>query len=80
MHDLPAGAATWLTWTLGLIETEDATIDEFLIGRVDDANLRLSERIQAIRVLGYRAGASRRTSSTFVNWGHASIQQPQLMH
>lgn len=58
-EDLPAGAATWLTWTLGLIDTEDATIDEFLIGRVDDANLRLSERIQAIRVLGYRAGASR---------------------
>lgn len=58
-EDLTAGAATWLTWTLGLVAPEDAAIDEFLIRRVDDGDLRLSQRIQTIRVLGHRAAASR---------------------
>ena len=52
---LPAGATTWLAWTLGQIGIQDTSIDEFLANRLVQEDLKVADRIQAVRVLGQRA-------------------------
>ena len=53
--NLPAGATTWLAWTLGQIGIQDTSIDEFLSNRLVQEDLKVADRIQAVRVLGQRA-------------------------
>ena len=53
--NLPAGATTWLAWTLGQIGIQDTSIDEFLANRLVQEDLKVADRIQAVRVLGQRA-------------------------
>lgn len=56
--DLPAGASTWIAWTLGQIDTSDRSIDKVFAERA--ATGSLVDRIQAIRVLAQRARRSDR--------------------
>ncbi|MEC8557065.1 MAG: PVC-type heme-binding CxxCH protein [Planctomycetota bacterium] len=56
--NLPAGAATWLAWTLGQIDMQDESIDEFFSDRLSQEDLKVADRIQAVRVLGQRARVS----------------------
>lgn len=51
--DLPAGAPTWLIWTLAQIPEETA-IDAFLIRTAGSQDSSASERTQALKALGFR--------------------------
>ena len=54
-ENLPTGATTWLAWTLGQIGMQDKSIDAFFSDRITQEDLKVADRIQAVRVLGQRA-------------------------
>ncbi|MEX2587456.1 MAG: PVC-type heme-binding CxxCH protein [Actinomycetota bacterium] len=55
-EDPPAGATTWIAWTLGRLDAEDQEIDALFSERA--ARGALPERVQALRILGDRARRS----------------------
>lgn len=53
-QSLSSSQQTWVLWTIGRFSKSDGT-DDFLASIVSDANASRSSRIQAIRILAYRA-------------------------
>ena len=57
---LPRGARTWLAWTLGRMLGDDASVDNFFANIAVDLDTALEDRIQALRIMGFRARQQRR--------------------
>ncbi|HIM30494.1 MAG TPA: c-type cytochrome, partial [Planctomycetes bacterium] len=51
---------TWAGWALGRIDTDDESIDEFFSSQSVGDKQSIDQRLQAIRILAYRAARSKR--------------------
>jgi len=49
---------TWIAWTLGRMAPRDRAMDDWFTARLTDSATSLNLRVQALRILGYRARQS----------------------
>ena len=70
----PAGATTWLAWTLGRLSKNDDSIDKFFSKTFINTQNTIDERIQALRILAFRRQQHSRPLANVVN---TALDDPQ---